>query len=82
MSEFSVSLVLSDLTDIQQQSVVEFIKNDMGVTNDKYLSVITEEDFTQNGILTKVQARLLIKYWQTGIATYLIFLGEKSAFER
>ena len=65
-ADFGVGTVLADLSSSEKQRVVEFIRNDMGVNDASYLSEIEIEDFTENKILTKVQARRLIKYWKTG----------------
>ena len=63
MSDFGVSKALSDLSDSDVRKVVQFIIA-QGVTNESYLSELEVEDFTENEILSKVQARRLIKYWK------------------
>ena len=67
MSDFGVSQALSDLSLSDVERVVHFIKTDMGVQNENYLSVIEEKDFTEAKVLSKVHARSLIYFWKTGV---------------
>ena len=65
-SEFQISETLTELNESEVKNVVEFIKNDMGVTEDSELYVLKETDFTNNMILKPIQARRLIQRWEAG----------------
>ena len=66
MTDFGVSKVLYDLSDEEKRKVVEFIRDDMGVTNESDLLALEESDFTKNNILKLVKARILVKYFKEG----------------
>ena len=65
-SEFQVSETLTELSESEVKNLVEFIKNDMGVTEESELYVLKETDFTENKILKPIQARRLIQRWMAG----------------
>ena len=65
-SEFQVSETLTELNESEVKNVVEFIKNNMGVTEESELYVLKETDFTENKILKPIQARRLIQRWEAG----------------
>ena len=66
MSDFGVSKALPKLSKHKADEIVDFIKNSLGAANQNELSLLREQDFYNQNILTKIQCRRLFKYWKTG----------------
>ena len=73
MSDFGVSMALPNLSPADEQKVVKFLMDDMGVLDESDLEVLEVNDFTEGKILGKADARRLLEYWRKGLL--LVFVG-------
>ena len=63
-ADFGIAKIL-DLSFSKSQELLKHIKF-LGVDKEEHLKHITVEDLTENNLLNRIQARMLIKHWQEG----------------
>ena len=66
MLEFGLLKALPKLSSSNVSKIEDFLRNDLNIDNASDLALVEETDLTQKGLLKRIQARQLIRYWKTG----------------